>query len=107
MEARQPGEVAVIFTATRNGRDAVGYDAATAAMDALAATQPGYRGIASARGDDGFGITVSYWANDAAALAWRDHPAHAATREAGRARWYADYAVTVARIERAYRWSAP
>lgn len=107
MRPERIGEVAVIFTSHRNGRDARGYDAAADAMDRLAAAQPGYRGVDSARGFDGFGITVSYWADDAAALAWRDHPEHAATREAGRTRWYDRYTVTVARVERGYRWEAP
>ena len=75
-------------------------------MDHLAAAQPGFRGVESARGPDGFGLTVSYWADDAAALAWRDHPDHRATRDAGRARWYESYTVTVARVERGYRWTA-
>ena len=100
------GEIAVIFTAQRNGLDPAGYDAAAAAMDALAACQPGYRGVDSARGADGFGITISYWADDAAALAWRDHPEHRATRDRGRAQWYDRYRVTVARVERGYDWSA-
>jgi heme-degrading monooxygenase HmoA len=106
MEERRAGEVAVIFASQRNGRDAPGYDAAAAAMDALAARQPGYRGIESARGDDGYGVTVSYWADEAAAIAWRDQPDHAATREAGRARWYDRYSVTVAAVTRDYHWSA-
>ena len=101
------GQVAVIFTSWRNGRDPAGYDAAAAAMEALAAAQPGYRGIDSARRPDGFGITVSYWDSDAAARAWRDQPDHAATREAGRARWYDGYTVAVARVERDYRWTTP
>ena len=37
-------------------------------MDALAAAQPGYRGVDSARGADGSGITISYWADEASAL---------------------------------------
>jgi heme-degrading monooxygenase HmoA len=100
------GQVAVIFAAQRNGRDPAGYDAAAQAMDALAAEQPGYRGMDSARGVDGFGITVSYWADETAAKAWRDHPEHARTREAGRAVWYDRYTVAVARVERGYRWTA-
>ncbi len=100
------GQVAVIFCSRRNGRDADGYDAAAAAMDRLAAAQPGYRGMDSARGADGFGITVSYWADDAAARAWRDHADHAATRTRGRDCWYDAYAVTVARVERGYDWTA-
>lgn len=99
------GQVAVIFSSQRNGRDQAGYDAAAHAMDALAATQPGYRGMIDARGSDGFGITVSYWADDAAARAWRDQPDHAAMRDAGRATWYDRYAIVVARIERGYDWT--
>ena len=101
------GQVAVIFTSRRNGRDPAGHDGAAAAMDALAARQPGFRGVESARGPDGVGVTVSHWADAAAAGAWRDRPEHAATREAGRARWYDRHSVTVARIERGYHWTGP
>lgn len=106
MAQDRTGQLAVIFMSSRNGRDVEGYDAAAAVMDALAARQPGYRGMECARGPDGFGITVSYWADDASARAWRDHPDHAATRNAGRARWYDRYVVTVARVERGYDWTA-
>ena len=106
MAGTRVGEVAVIFWSRRNGRDEEGYAAASAAMDALAAAQPGYRGVESARGPHGVGITVSYWADDAAARAWRDQAEHAVIRAAGRARWYDAYAVTVARVERDYRWTA-
>ena len=71
-------------------------------MEALAARQPGYRGIDSARGPDGFGITVSWWADEDAALAWRAHAEHAAIRERGRADWYVSYTVAVGR---SYDWS--
>ena len=104
---RRSGWVAVIFRSTRTGHDAAGYAAAADAMDRLAAAQPGYRGIASARGADGFGITVSWWADEASALAWRAHPEHAAIRERGRGRWYEDYQVDVARVERSYDWRRP
>ena len=89
----------------RNDADAAGYGKAAMAMDALAAAQPGYRGVDSAREAGGMGITVSYWADDAAAIAWRDHPEHTAIRERGRALWYDSYSVNVARIERAYQWT--
>lgn len=99
------GEVAVIFSSVRNGTDAAGYDAAAAAMDALAARQPGYRGIDSVRGPDGAGITISYWADEAAAIAWRDHPDHAAIRDRGRGIWYDRYRVTVCTVVRGYDWA--
>lgn len=102
---QRSGAVAVIFTSIRNRADAPGYDAAAAAMAALAKVQPGYRGIDSVRGDDGAGITISYWADEAAAIAWRDQPDHAAIREAGRARWYDSYRVTVCTVTRDYAWS--
>ena len=101
------GAIAVIFLSTRTGDDADGYAEAAVAMDALAARQPGYLGVDSARGPSGFGITVSYWVDDAAALAWREHPDHIAIRDRGRALWYADYRVDVARIERSYAWTRP
>ena len=107
MSGARVGQVAVIFTSKRNGRDDAGYAGATEAMDALAAAQPGYRGMESARGVDGVGITVSYWADDDAAKAWRDHPDHARTRDAGRGRWYDWYRVSVARVERGYDWNVP
>ena len=104
MTVRPTGEIAVIFVSTVTGADSDGYDAAAAAMEALARTQPGYRGIDSARGADGLGITVSYWADEASAVAWRKHPEHAATRERGRGRWYHWYMLHVAEIGRSYSW---
>lgn len=97
-------QVAVIFLSQRTGEDEAGYAAAAVTMDALAAQQAGYCGIDSARGPDGFGITVSWWADEAAAVAWRMHPEHAAIRERGRAVWYAQYEVAVTQVERAYSW---
>lgn len=98
------GEIAVIFASQRNGADDAGYQAAAAAMEALARAQPGYRGIVSSRGVDGFGITISYWADEAAAIAWRDHPEHTAIRDKGRAVWYDSYQVTVCEVTRSYDW---
>ena len=98
------GSVAVIFAAQHSGRDEAGYSCASAEMDALAMAQPGYLGMDHAGSAGGFGITVSYWADDAAAKAWRDHPEHKQAREAGRDRWYSSYTLHVARIERGYAW---
>jgi heme-degrading monooxygenase HmoA len=103
MSDRQ-GQVAVVFLSQRRAGDEAAYAAAAAAMEALAAVQPGYRGVDAARGADGFGITVSWWADEAAALAWRAHADHAATRERGRADWYDFYEVAVATVDRSYRW---
>lgn len=98
------GQVAVIFLSRRSGVDDAGYVEASAAMEALAARQPGYRGMDAARGADGLGITVSWWADEAAALAWRAHAQHSAIRERGRALWYDGYEVAVATVQRSYAW---
>jgi heme-degrading monooxygenase HmoA len=96
--------IAVIFAAQHSGQDLHGYALAAEAMDTLAAQQPGYLGMDHAGGANGYGITVSYWADDASARAWRDDPEHRAAREAGRDRWYTSYTIHVARIERGYAW---
>ncbi|EJM47726.1 antibiotic biosynthesis monooxygenase family protein, partial [Pseudomonas sp. GM48] len=54
---------AVIFTSVRTEGD-MGYAEAAAQMLELAREQPGFLGVESARGDDGLGITVSYWASE-------------------------------------------
>lgn len=101
------GEIAVIFLSRRSDADAEGYAGAAAAMEALAAQQAGYRGMNGVRGPDGFGITVSWWADEAAALAWRAHPEHAAIRAQGRADWYDAFEVAVAKVTRSYGWERP
>ncbi|WP_417622765.1 antibiotic biosynthesis monooxygenase family protein [Parasphingorhabdus sp.] len=98
------GSIAIIFCAQRTGVDDAGYQAAAASMSMLAERQPGYLGKNDARSDDGLGITVSYWRDDASAKAWRDHPGHAAIREQGRGKWYSEYSLHVARVERGYDW---
>ena len=99
------GAIAVIFVAQRTAQDDAGYDAAGEAMVVLAAQQPGYLGIDSVRDTDGLGITVSYWADEASALAWRANAEHAAIRELGRERWYAHYRLIVTQVTRAYKWA--
>jgi heme-degrading monooxygenase HmoA len=99
------GAVAVIFVSRRNAADPTGYGLAAQAMEEEAEQQPGYLGIDSARSPDGAGITVSYWASEADAIAWRDQARHRAIREQGRADWYDNYHMIVAAITRDYRWA--
>lgn len=71
-------------------------------MAELASGQPGYLGIESARGTDGFGITVSYWASLEAIAAWKSHAEHRIAQETGKTLWYEHYELRIARVERAY-----
>ena len=50
------------------------------------------------------GITISYWDDEASAVAWRRHPDHAAIRERGRGTWYEWYTLEVTTVTRAYDW---
>ena len=104
MAEDRTGQTVVIFVSQRTGADAGGYAEAASAMDALAARQPGYRGVDHVGGADGTAITLSYWADEASAVAWRRNEEHAAAREAGRGRWYALYMLHVAEIGRSYSW---
>ncbi len=92
---------AVIFSSLRSAEDA-GYGAMADRMLALAAEQPGFLGAESARGDSGFGITVSYWASLQAVAAWRENAEHRVAQESGRRDWYRHYEIRIARVERAY-----
>lgn len=94
-----PPYVAVIFSSVRSD-DVSGYAETAAEMERLAAQQPGFLGIESARGD--IGITVSYWADDDAARGWKRVAEHLAAQRIGRERWYRDYRVRVASVSRAY-----
>jgi len=97
--------IAVIFCAQRTESDDDGYAKAANDMVALAEKQSGFVGIDTARDEGGFGITISYWANNSSAIAWRDHPEHVVIREMGRKSWYKNYSLHVTRVERSYDWS--
>lgn len=105
MTDSRAGQIAVIFATLRTEGDDAAYQEAAAAMAALAAEQPGYCGMASARTPGALGITVSYWDSRTSAARWRDHPDHAAMREAGRNRWYRWYSLDIATIDHSYEWT--
>jgi heme-degrading monooxygenase HmoA len=92
---------AVIFSSLRSEGDD-GYAAMADRMVELARAQPGFLGVESARGADGFGITVSYWADTASIAAWKADAEHRIAQETGRSRWYRHFEVRVAKVERSY-----
>lgn len=96
-----PPYYAVIFT-SRLSADTDGYFDMAAEMETLASTQSGFLGIESARGPDGLGITVSYWASREDIARWREDIEHRAAQDKGNRRWYAQYDIRIAKVERAY-----
>ena len=95
----EPPYYAVIFTSVRTEGDH-GYAQTAERMMALAAEQPGFLGVETAR--EGLGITVSYWRDLASIRAWRDHAEHEEARRRGREDWYSAYRLRIAKVERAY-----
>ena len=96
---------AVIFTSWL-APETNGYPEMARQMEELAAQQKGFLGVQSARGDDGFGITVSYWQTLADVAAWKSHLSHQEAQHAGRTSWYAGYQVRVCKVEREYEFEA-
>jgi len=99
----QPPYYAVIFTSTRTDVDE-GYDAMSDKMVEMAAQQPGFLGVESARGEDGLGITVSYWESEEAIANWRVNVEHRVAQTTGRTKWYDEFVTRVARVERTNRF---
>lgn len=95
----EPPYFAVVFSSQRTAGDQ-GYGAMADRMVELAATQPGFLGIESARDAEGFGITVSYWKDEAAIAAWKAHAEHAVAQRLGRQTWYGAFRLRVCRVER-------
>jgi heme-degrading monooxygenase HmoA len=95
----KPPYYAVIFTSVRTEGDN-GYGEAAKHMVELAAQQPGFLGIESARQE--IGITVSYWSSLEAIKAWKENLDHREAQKRGAKDWYAKFRVRVCRVEREY-----
>ncbi|GGX68327.1 antibiotic biosynthesis monooxygenase family protein [Saccharospirillum salsuginis] len=96
----EPPYYAVIFTSVRTDLDATEYGDMAERMVELAHRQPGFLGVESAR--EALGITVSYWRDEASIKAWKQQAEHLEAQRLGRERWYADYRLRVAKVERDY-----
>ena len=95
----EPPYYAVIFTSLRTAVDD-GYGAMATRMLELAAIQPGFLGVESAR--DGVGITVSYWTDLESIRNWKNHAEHQEAQRLGHQKWYAAFKTRIAKVERDY-----
>ena len=95
----QPPYYAVIFTSIRTGADN-GYEVVARRMVELAAGQPGFLGVESAREE--VGITVSYWRDPESIAAWKRHAEHQIAQERGKQDWYSAYKTRICKVEREY-----
>ena len=94
-----PPYYAVIFTSHRTEGDN-GYGEMAKRMAELAAQQPGYLGMESAR--EGLGITVSYWESLEAIRNWKQNAEHQEAQRLGHQQWYSSFRVRIAKVEREY-----
>ncbi len=97
----EPPYYAVIFSSRLSAHPS-GYAEMADEMERLAETIPGYLGREAARNPDGRGISVSYWRDEAAIRKWKQHAKHRLAQKIGIDRWYDEYELRVARVERAY-----
>ena len=100
-----PPYYAVIFTSKRTNRDEPGYGVVAQRMVDLGARYDGFLGLETARSSDGVGITVSYWRDENALLAWKRDTEHQKAQRGGREAWYERFEVRVAKVERAYAFA--
>ena len=95
----------VIFKARTQALDA-DYAATAARMHERALTQFGCLAFeAVTEGDQE--IALSYWRSETDIAAWRADAEHREAQARGRADWYRDYTVEVARVERRYARGGP
>ena len=96
-----PPYYAVIFTSLRTEVDE-GYGDMADRMVELAAAQPGFLGVESAR--SGLGITVSYWESLESIRHWKMNAEHLIAQQLGRKQWYSTFQTRICKVERDYRF---
>ncbi len=99
--------VAVIFASRRTALHAEEYLATAERMAALAAEQPGYIDMVSVHDPSTReGVTVSFFVDEAAAIAWKQHPEHLEAQRRGVEAFYEEYRIRVAEVNRDYGFDA-
>ncbi|MFD9133592.1 antibiotic biosynthesis monooxygenase family protein [Streptomyces bottropensis] len=101
--AHEPPYYAVVFTSTRT-QDQSGYAQTAERMEELVKGVPGFLGMDQAWRPGGPAITVGYFRDAAAIEAWRTDVEHLAAQERGRAEWYENYTLHIAKVERSHSY---
>lgn len=95
-----PPYYAVIFTSLLNNQSDDSYSQMAERMEELAKKEDGFLGMESARNK--VGITVSYWRDLASIKKWKDNIEHQEAQSLGKSKWYKNYKVRIAKVERDY-----
>ena len=104
-QTKKPPTYAVIFTAHRTDIEE-GYNTSAEKLKELVDKQPGYLGMESAA-EGSFEVTISYWTDLESIAQWKSNREHLLAQQNGRKKWYSDYQVEIAKIERAYGYASP
>ena len=89
---------AAIFTTQRSQSGDDVYEIMTSRMVELAQQQQGFLGLESVLGDDGIGITVSYWTDHEAIQNWGRQAEHVSVQAMGRQEFYHWYRIRIAEV---------
>ena len=92
----------VTFLSKRHQKDDRIYRTVAQDMIQLAKKQPGFIRIESWRNSEGFGVTLSWWKDEASIKAWRQNTEHLIAQKRGKKDWYAQYEVFITKVERHY-----
>ncbi len=94
-----PPYYAVIFSSQRTEGDN-GYCQMSEKRLSLAANQPGFLGIESAR--ENIGVTVSYWTDIDSIKKWKLNREHQEAQKRGHEQWYSAFKVRISKVEHDY-----
>jgi heme-degrading monooxygenase HmoA len=96
-----PPYYAVIFSSIRT-TDTKDYAKTNALMNELALKQDGFLGMENAQSE--IGISISYWSDLEAIKRWKTNLDHQKAQIEGQKRWYNQYTVRIAKVERSYEF---
>lgn len=104
-ERPQPPYYAVIITTQLRGEEDSDYRAMATRMTDLGTRWPGYLGRQSMTDAQGRDLSVLYYRDEESIRAWKSDLEHLEAQRLGKQRWYQNYTVEVARVERGYSFS--
>ncbi|MFE3262076.1 antibiotic biosynthesis monooxygenase family protein [Nocardia sp. NPDC059091] len=95
----------MIITTQLRGEEASDHQAMATPMTELGTGWPGYLGRESMTDGQGRDLSVLYYRDEESIRAWKADVEHLEAQRLGKQRWYQNYTVEVARVERGYSFS--
>lgn len=101
VQTPKPPYYTVVFTSIRTDVEE-GYTEMNDSLWEDAQKLEGFIGAESLRNEEGFGVTVLYFTDMETIIEWSKYQKHLRAKELGKEKWYSDYKVRIARVEREY-----